>query len=71
MGLDVRTGQREKPTGTARIAKKNETQELRLSVRGVTGARWAAFCVTEGLDVTAHSKNEARPAMVKVTQGKA
>jgi hypothetical protein len=37
------TGQHEKPTGTARIAKKKETQELRSSARGVTGASWAAF----------------------------
>jgi cytochrome c oxidase subunit II len=52
-------GQREKPTGTARIAKKNETQELRLSARGVTRASWAAFWATKGLDVTAHGKKRS------------
>jgi hypothetical protein len=38
---------------------------------GVTRASWAAFYVTKGLDVTAHGKNETRPTMAEVAQGKA
>lgn len=38
---------------------------------GVTGASWAAFYVTKGLDVTARGKKEARLTTVKAAQGKA
>ena len=38
---------------------------------GVTGASWAAFYVTKGLDMTSGGKKEAQSAVAKAAQGKA
>src|SRR5258708_40014400 len=63
--------------GAARKANGNrshrqEERNSRVAVIGTggTGASWAAFYVTTGLDVTAHSKKEAPPAMAKAAQAK-